>query len=45
MFEFASQHPIATTIIALATLFVIYDVNVLWTNVLKAKYLSEMNKK
>jgi len=45
MLEFALQHPIATTIITLATLFAIYDLNVLWTDVLKAKYLSEMNKK
>ena len=45
MLEFALQHEIITMIIVIVMLLTIYDINVIWSNTLKAKYISQTNNK
>jgi len=45
MLEFALKHEIITMIIVIVTLLVIYDLNAIWANTLKAKYISQANNK
>jgi len=45
MLEFALQHEIITLIIVIVILLVIYDLNVIWANTLKARYMSQANNK
>ena len=45
MLEFALQHEIVTMIIIIFVLWIFYDINAIWANTLKAKYLSQANNK
>ena len=45
MLEFALQHEIITMIIAIAIIWTFYDLNAIWANTLKAKYISQSNSK
>jgi len=45
MLEFALQHEIVTMIIIIFVLWFFYDINAIWANTLKAKYLSKENNK
>jgi len=45
MLEFALKHEIVTMIIIIFVLWIFYDINAIWANTLKAKYLSQANNK
>jgi len=45
MLEFALQHEIVTMIIIIFVLWIFYDINAIWANTLKAKYLSQADSK